>query len=309
MSKTTAKVAAYITCYQDQDSVNRCIQAITNQSVEVVAIFIVDNSKLPLSIRDDDRGFIIVRHYPNNIGIAQGLSEAIEWSINQGYDFLWAFDQDSVPEQNCLEILLSTYAQLSQKDSYKIGIIAPTAFDPRSGTIVESASFANDHFAAIKHKNNVEFYECDSPITSGSLISLDAARKIAPPCAELFIDGIDLDYGFRLKQNGFHNLIVTKALMRHDFGTPIQVKFINQYRYIQKYSDLRYYYICRNHTYLETRFSQSYFRLTSLMRRIKILLTNVVRIALYEPDKKNIKILACLIGTYHGIIGKLNKKW
>ncbi|MCC5603686.1 glycosyltransferase [Nostoc favosum] len=302
------KVAAYITCYQDQESANRCIQAIESQSIQVTAIYIVDNSDKPLLLNENNQ-LLLIHHYPNNIGIAEGLVKALEWAIYQEYNFLWTFDQDSVPIANCLEILLETYYQLSQKNNYEIGIIAPTPSDPRTGKVIEGAVFFNDHFLGLKHNNSVDFYECDSPITSGSLISLAAAKTISPPSPDLFIDGIDLDYGLRLRQKGFHNLIATKAIMHHNFGSPIQVKFMNKYRYIQQYSPLRYYYICRNHSYLETRFSQGYYRFTSLMRRIKYMLLQILFIMLYDLEDKQLKIWACLLGTYRGLSGNISKTW
>lgn len=303
-----AKVAAYITCYQDQESSNRCIQAIESQSIQVTSIYIVDNSDQPLLLHSNSN-LLLINCYPNNVGIAEGLVKSLEWAISQEYDFLWTFDQDSIPTANCLEILLATYYKLSQIDNYKIGIIAPTPVDSTTGKIIEGAIFYHDHFVAIKHNNSADHYECDSPITSGSLISLSAAKTISPPYADLFIDGIDLDYGFRLKQKGFYNLIVTQAIMYHNFGNPTQIKFLNQERYIQEYSALRYYYICRNHTYLETRFSQGYYRLSSLIRRIKYMLLKIFLIMLYNFENKQLKIWACLLGTYHGLIGKLGKYW
>ena len=303
-----SKVAAYITCYQDQESANRCIQAIESQSIQITAIYIVDNSDKPLLLNNNSQ-LLLIHHYPNNIGIAAGLVKALKWAIDQKYDFLWTFDQDSIPTKNCLEILLRNYHQLSQKDNYEIGIIAPTASDIKTNNIIEGTVFLKDHFVAIKHNNNVDFYECDSPITSGSLISLTAAKTISPPCAELFIDGIDFDYGLRLKNKGFRNLIVTKAIMHHNFGNPVQVSFLNKHRYIQQYSALRHYYICRNHTYLETRFSQGHYRLSSLIRRIKYMIDSILRIMVYDFENKQLKLWACLLGTYHGLIGKLTKKW
>jgi rhamnosyltransferase len=233
----------------------------------------------------------------------------MKWAVEQEYDFLWTFDQDSIPTPNCLEILLTTYHQLAQQDNYRIGIIAPTSCDPRTDEVVEGAVFLNDRFIGIKHKNSVDFYECDSPITSGSLISLAAAQTVSPPRADLFIDGIDLDYGLRLKQKGFHNLIVTSAIMHHNFGSPIHVKFKSKYRCVQQYSALRHYYICRNHTYLETRYSQDYYRLTSFRWRVKYMLVTIIWILKCDLEDRNLKVWACLLGTFDGLRGKLGKSW
>lgn len=303
-----SKVAAYITCYQDQESANRCIQSIESQSIQVTAIYIVDNSDQPLLLNSNNQ-LLLIHYCPHNIGIAAGLVKALEWANEQKYDFLWTFDQDSFPSVNCLEILLKNYHNLCQKDTYEVGIIAPTPLDPRTGKIIEGSIFLNDHFRGLKHNNSVSFYECDSPITSGSLICLAAAKTISPPSADLFIDGIDLDYGLRLRQKGFHNLIVTKAIISHNFGNPIQVKIMSKYFYIQQYSALRHYYICRNHTYLETRFSQRYYRFTSVIRRIKYMLLKSLLIMLYDGEDKPLKIWACLLGTYRGLMGNIEKTW
>ncbi|QFS45333.1 glycosyltransferase [Nostoc sphaeroides] len=303
-----SKVAAYITCYQDQESANRCIQAIESQSFKVRAIYILDNSKKPLLLNNNSK-LLLIHHYPNNIGIAEGLVKALEWAIAQEYDFLWTFDQDSLPAKNCLENLFEIYNKLSLEYGDKIGIIAPTAIDQKTGEVIQGTVFVGDQFIGCKHNNNVDFYECDSPITSGSLISITAAKTVDPPRAELFIDGIDLDYGLRLRQQGFHNLIVTTATMYHNFGNPIKVKLCQRDMTIHQYSSLRNYYINRNHTYLETRYAQGLCRVTSCGRRIKYLLRRIVTILLFEPEEKTLKVWACLLGTFHGFQGKLGKTW
>lgn len=302
------KVAAYITCYQDCESANRCIQAIESQSMTVEHIYIVDNSEHPLLLNNHNQ-LLSIHHYPHNIGIAEGLAQALVWAIDRGYDFLWTFDQDSIPTPSCLELLLKTYDQLTQIANYKIGIIAPTPFDLRTKKVVSSTIFANDHFAGLKHDENTDCYECDAPITSGSLISLAAAQSIAYPNQDLFIDGIDFDYGLRLRRKGFHNLVVAQAIMYHELGNPIQVNFLNKDRSIEQYSALRHYYICRNHTYLEIRFARGYYCFTSRIRRVKHLMVSIFWILLYNRENKQLKIWACFLGTYHGLIGKLGKCW
>lgn len=304
----TAKVAAYVTLYQDKQAASQCLQAIKSQSIPIDIIFVVDNSEQEL-LELDNRASILIHHYPENIGIGQGLVLALEWAIKEDYDFLWTFDQDSLPTKNCLEILLEIYNKLSLEYGSKIGIIAPTAIDRKTEEVVQGVVFVRDQFIGCKHNKNVDFYECDSPITSGSLISIAAAKTVEPPRAELFIDGIDLDFGLRLRQQGFHNLIVTTAIMYHNFGNPVKVKFFQREMIIHQYSGLRNYYITRNHTYLETRNAEGLSRLSSCVRRIKYLLRRIVTILLYDTEDKTLKVWACLLGTFHGFQGKLGKTW
>lgn len=300
------KILIYITFYQDKFGVNQCLTGIHNQTYSIGKTFIIDNSeKLIINTNNPD---LIIKHYPENIGIGAGIKEALEFAIVENYDFVWTFDQDSIPTPNCLEILLNNYENLNKED-FQIGIIAPTAIDQSNNKIVEGASFNKDIFMGYTPKNPNLPYECDAPITSGSLISLKAAKMIDPPRSDLFIDGVDLDFGYRLKQKGFHNIIVPDAIMYHNFGNPKTVKFFNQELIFQQYSALRYYYICRNHTYLETRFAQNFYKLTSTLKRLKYMIYTIIKIMLYDRDQTLIKIYACLLGTFHGFIGKLGKLW
>lgn len=303
-------VAAYITAYEDAEALNACIAAIQAQTLAVKQILIVDNSAQPLVLapgfQTSDR--ILVWSHPENLGIAGGLELAFNWAFEQGYDFLWTFDQDSMPEPECLAQLLEAYTHLAKKGC-DLGIIAPTAIDARTGKIVQPSLFLGDRFRGFQPPNSTDPYECDAPITSGSLVQMQAARSIPPPNRDLFIDGIDLDYGLRLRKAGFQNFVVPTARMVHRFGIPFQVEWFGWKRAFQLYSPLRYYYICRNQTYLELHHAKGIYRVTCLLRRIKYLILTILKILLVESGSKVSKIHACTVGTYHGLIGKLGKLW
>ncbi|MBO3463327.1 glycosyltransferase family 2 protein [Aetokthonos hydrillicola Thurmond2011] len=299
-------VAAYITGYKDYAAINQCIKAISQQSYKVSAIFVLDNS--PVSLIEGVNDKIFVNHQPSNIGIGEGLRIGLEWALSKGYDFLWTFDQDSIPTADCLETLLKAYDKFFN-ENYKISIIAPSSIDQRTNEVIKGVMFKCDRFVARDHIPTVDFYECDATITSGSLICLRVATSILPPRGDLFIDGIDLDYGLRLTQQGFKNLIVPSAIMYHSFGQPIKVRFFNREIFVQEYSALRHYYICRNHTYLSMHYAKGCYKLTSFLRRVKFLIRALAFIMLYDSQEKRIKIWACLLGTFHGLKGKLGKTW
>jgi len=300
------KVAVYITAYLDELALKNCLQGILEQTYKIEAIFILDNSPNAIARYQDD--FIFVNHQPSNIGIGAGLKMAINWSLEKDYDFLWTFDQDSIPEKDCLNNLLKVYQERSNQD-YKIGIIAANALDLRNNKIVQPANFESDRFVGYQPGNQEYPYECDAPITSGSLISLAAAEIVLPPLADLFIDGIDLHYGMEMKAKGFRNLIVPRALIYHNFGDPKLVKFFQRELTVHKYSALRHYYMCRNHTYLETRYARNWYLLTCTLRRIKFTIYSVIKIILYDRESTLTKVWGCLLGTYHGFQGKLGKLW
>jgi rhamnosyltransferase len=97
--------------------------------------------------------------------------------------------------------------------------------------------------------------------------------------------------------------------MYHNFGNPKTIKFFKKELIFQEYSALRHYYIYRNHTYLETRFAQKFYKLSSSYKRVKYLVFIIIKILLYDNQEQWLKIRACLLGTFHGFIGKLGKVW
>ncbi|MBW4690869.1 MAG: glycosyltransferase family 2 protein [Lyngbya sp. HA4199-MV5] len=304
--QTTYTVIAYITAYEDEIALNACVAALRSQTYSIQHILIVDNSRQPLQLAEanhtDDR--IIIWHHPENIGIAGGMALATQWAVQHEYDFLWTFDQDSAPASDCLENLLRAYSDLATED-YAIGMMAPTAIDARTGQIVKPSRFLGDRFRGFLPNNPIAPYECDAPITSGALVWLKTVDRVEPPDTRLFIDGIDLDYGLRLRQAGFQNLVVPGATMYHRFGVPFQVELFGKKKAFQLYAPLRYYYICRNHTYLELRHSKGLYRLTCSLRRVKFLVMTLLKIVAFDSGEKWRKAIACLVGTYHGFLGKI----
>lgn len=302
-----AKILVYITIYEDKASAIKCLEAIESQTVSVDRVFIVDNSQSQL-LENSDRKSRLTHHFPSNIGISRGLILALEWSIKENYDFLWTFDQDSIPAPDCLAALLEEHHNLSQQGK-KVGVLAPLAFDRRSQLFIGGVNFENDKFTHHKFNGLDRIYECDAPITSGSLIDLKAAKLTEFPLADLFIDGVDFDYGLKFKKQGFRNFVVAKAKLEHNYGTPLNIKIANFNWLFQSYSPLRYYYSSRNTTYLVIHYATGFYKLTASFRRIKTMMLKIAVIIIFERSYKLSKASAYLLGTYHGFIQKLAWKW
>ncbi len=303
------KVIAYITAYNDIQALNHCLAQLNQQTYLLDAIYIVDNSEVSILKYIQRSDHIIYHHYPNNIGVAGGLNQVITWSLNQQYDFLWTLDQDSAPSLDALKILLDEYQFLKQH-KIEAGIIAPTIIDVKTKKILPNGYLKRYKFdwklaehSYFVHKN---LYQCDVVITSGSLVNLQVAQTISLPNPALFIDGVDWEYCLNFKNRGYPVFVTQKTTMQHHFGTYL-TNITTQYP-IYIYSPLRYYYINRNHTYIETRLSNNpLIIILSVLHRIKILIKKMIKIVVYEPDEKPLKLWASCLGFIHGIIGKLGK--
>ncbi len=304
-------IAAYITAYKDIDSVKGCINCIQKQLLSVATIFIVDNSHKQL-IKYDVHPTIIINHQPDNIGISGGLNIAIKWAIGNNYDFLWAFDQDSKPLPDTLNQLIQYYNDLTNK-GHNIGIIAPLPVDIKTGQTWNGIEFNRYKFTEVKnHTGKNEYYSCDAVITSGSLINLKAAKKVPLPKEELFIDAVDWDYCMQFRKHNYEVIVIQDIIFPHRFGNSYQIKtiFKPEKITIYQYSPLRYFYICRNYTFVETRLAtQNNLLYKSISRRLYFLIIMMGKIILYERNNTWLKVWACIRGTYDGFIGKLGKTW
>ena len=154
------KIAAYITAYQDATALNACVHSLQDQPL-VNEIYIVDNSPQPLSLPPSIIP-IIYYHYPQNIGIGDGLALAIDWALQEHYSFLWLFDQDSQATPHCLERLLQAYQHLQNKN-IQSGIIAPTALTGIPSEPVLAAHYDRYRFIGQPHQSDQPYYPCIAP--------------------------------------------------------------------------------------------------------------------------------------------------
>jgi len=299
-------IAAYITAYQDSTALSACIQSLQNQPL-LQGIYILDNSPDPLPLPPS---IVPLTHHcqPQNIGLGDGIALGIDWALQQGYQLLWLFDQDSQAMPHCLQKLVEVYLQL-KAESIQPGIIAPTALSGYPPEPVLAAIHDRYRFIGQPHQNDRPYYPCIAPITSGSLLNLAAAKTIAPPQGELFIDGVDIEYGMRLYLAGYQNCIVTTAILQHHFGSPQSIFWFGRRKILQNYSALRHYYTCRNHTYLDVRYANGFWKIAAVLFRCKYLVATLFWIVFFLPDRAGLKIWACFKGTWDGFRGRLGKTW
>jgi len=314
------KIAAYITAYKDTDAVDKCIQLLNKQSYPIDKIFVIDNSPTQLKLSFLNQENVIIQFHPENIGIAKGINIALRWAFQEEYDFLWTFDQDSEPEPDALEQLLLYFDKLS-KPNFLIGIIAPLVIDAKSGQELEGAIFCNYKFLPASSLESLsprnffhrDFYQCDIVITSGSLVNLHAAKNIPFINESLFIDSVDWDYCMKFREQGYHVVVAVKSVLKHNFGAFKDFISPNQDQVktpVYTYTPLRYYYTCRNHTYIESRLAwKSGYILRCIIFRVVSFTKKSIKIILYEYHYKPLKIWACFRGTLDGFLGQLGKTW
>lgn len=220
---------------------------------------------------------IIVCTTGENKGIAKALNTAAQWAIDHDYEYVLTMDQDSSFSPGDFPKYLDI---ISQNDQTDIGLWTP----------------------AYKNTGTSELLKKEITMTSGSVIKTSVIQDCGFFLEELFIDLVDSEYCFRIRNKHYWIIQVSPIVLNHQLGykkvNKLGITTIN-------YSALRTYYIVRNwflvydrypHQLLATCGPKSKFYKYTLFYRF-------VKIILFE-NHKIAKLKALLLGIYHGLSGK-----
>lgn len=218
--------AGIVTYNPSLDLLLQAVGSIINQTSSLV---IIDNASKNIDgIINSLKRFSKIEFICNksNVGIATALNQIGEFA--KAHDCAWflTLDQDSICPKNLLEI----YSEYTLKDD--IAIICPY--------ILRRINFNKE----IILDKEYEFIQV--AITSGCLVRTKAWESVNGFWEKLFIDRVDDDFCFALRDNGWKILQTYKVKLEHEIGKPIQHSILGRTYYTDSYPDFRYYYIARN---------------------------------------------------------------
>lgn len=276
--KLSAVVVFY---YPSRDN----IKHINKYLNEVDQIYVVDNSDDDvIRMQSDDK--IKYIKYGENKGIAKALNEGAKLAIKDRFKWLLTLDQDSKITSKNISDLKSFIENTKEKN---IGLVAPYQDIGLPFT-----------------KSSEEYEEYIELMTSGSVLNLDAYKKIGGFKDWLFIDCVDTDYCLNLHKNKYQVLRLNNVIMKHSLGNLRLHKFLGKTYDCFNHNPIRRYYIVRNNLYI----NEMYHDLCPdycdhLIRAQK---GQVKRILAFEKNKfKKLKMMYKGYRDYkHGIKGKLS---
>lgn len=205
--------------YNRKEYLLRLLNALSEQTHQINTIYIVDNHsedgtmemlfKQGIIVTNETsesdfsglwKGVRINYHYNDiNSGGSGGFEQVFKMASANQHDFLWAMDDDVLPERNCLEILLS-------KIDEEHKVIFPSRTDENfTDYIVISYNLTNPFVFKINGRHKKVYStelkgECVDTYAfplEGPLFSMDIVRKIGYPDPSYFIMYDDSDYARR----------------------------------------------------------------------------------------------------------------
>lgn len=242
--------ALVVTYFPDTEVLRRALHSITLQ-VDVVVI--VDNT--PLADAKDLSALTADMRLPRchtialgeNLGIATAQNTGIAWAQAHNAEYVLLLDQDSVPEASMVKRLTEAANKLLAQ-GIPIAAIGPRYVDPRSGRSSTALRIGAVSLHRI-HCNETlsdETIRCDTLISSGSLIRLEALAKIGGFDASLFIDHVDNEWFLRARQHGYSVYLACGIILTHKLGERIIRYWFGRWRAFPAHSPIRHYYMLRN---------------------------------------------------------------
>lgn len=257
---------------------------ILTYSSSLSKLYILDNSEI-LSNDWESLAKKIGDHveyifYSKNEGISKRLNFAVEKATKEGYDYLLTMDQDS---------------------SFNVGL-----FDEYINSInsckIHNAGQYGVNFQPQFTNQNILPQEVDFLITSGSIIVLKHFNHLGKFNEKLFIDFVDIDFSFRVKNAGLKNLQFTNIFLKHQIGELVMGRSLKTFKKTKRiiHTPIRIYYIIRNGLFLifKTRDLNKRQKIEVLIR-MKILKNNY----LYHPH-----LFKAYFYTFIGVFDFLRNK-
>lgn len=204
-------------------------------------IYIVDNSSRDnsLIIPKDDKVYYLPLH--ENLGIAKALNIGCKKAKEDGFDWALTMDQDSLWEENKLKSYINFCEQIINK-YHDVKSIA--AFPMMEHSVTYSILKKIQNCKHVESKNTYEF--CDRCICSGNLIELNIWEKLKGFYEPLFIDDVDYEYCYKLRNAGYKIIQSNVHVFLHTIGTGKKTILPG----LDKHGSFRLYYIIRNKLFI-----------------------------------------------------------
>ncbi|WP_343682934.1 glycosyltransferase family 2 protein [Acinetobacter baylyi] len=234
-------IVSYQPCHL---KIQKMVEILLNH--ESLSVILVDNGSCDIDIlisalKNKKNFYSLV--LSENLGIAYAQNIGITKSIELNSDYIIFFDQDSSLDNNFINNLISDYNYLRNKD-YKIAAVGPRFLDENKGFYFPALKFnKNGLIDKISVENINEPIEVSFLISSGTLVPVDALKKIGLMREEFFIDFVDTEWCFRALSKGYKLYMSEKAVMKHSIGDDtLKIANFN----IPVHSGFRRYYRIRN---------------------------------------------------------------
>ena len=243
------RIVAVVVTFNRRELVTGLVAALDAGRVVPDEVVVVDNASTDgtpeaLAALETSTPVTVLR-LSENTGGAGGFHTGLEEALERGADLVWLMDDDGVPADDCLELLLP---HMDHHD-----FVGPAVVDADRPERLCFPIRLPGRSTVVRELADVERAARDGLVAdvvipfNGVLLTRDLVQRIGLVREEFFIWGDDVEYLWRARRAGARIATVVAARFRHpatdDLGTPLM---FGRTTYNHSPSDLKHYCMCRN---------------------------------------------------------------
>ncbi len=192
-------VVAVIVTYNRKKLLERCIECVLAQEKVQCDLIIVDNASTDgthelIEMAYGSRPELIYMNTGANLGCTGGFQAGVREAVNRGYSYVWMLDDDTLPEPDALERLITADRELQGDWGFLVSAAYWT-----DGSICMMNRPKTTIFCHVKEKS---YHKHLKKVVMGTFVSLlvrtNVIRDVGLPIGEYFIWTDDYEYTGRI---------------------------------------------------------------------------------------------------------------
>tara|TARA_B100001564_G_scaffold138824_1_gene116508 strand:- start:5484 stop:6380 length:897 start_codon:yes stop_codon:yes gene_type:complete len=250
-------IAIIIINWKKYDFTNKCIESVLNSSFKNFKIILIDNEcqdGFSEEINKNDKIHIIKNK--NNEGFARANNQAIKYSIKNGFDYVLLLNNDTLINNDLLELLIKHSNTLNHK------IIQPLILNYNGTKIWNAGGTINNFFGTFqtyKKGENFKNFKSSRHFTDWFtgccvFIKSEIFNEVGYFDERFFAYYEDVDFSIRLKANGYSVSMMNDSYLQHFESASSKSIYQNE----GNLSPYVHYLNIRNHILLLKKHSKSF---------------------------------------------------
>ena len=332
-------ICCVIVTYKDRfELLKQVIESLRNLNINKIIVVSNNSSETSLNklkeLTQELKDKIKVIYLPENIGSAGGYLRGLQEFYNdKNNDFVWLLDDDNVPEENALKVIIEFWealeiidkemniALLSYRNDREIYNEAVLKKQPDLVVGQKNGFLGFDiktlftriiiNILHLRKKNNhisndFEFGEVSAAYYGGFFFHKKLIDKIGYPNADFFTYADDTEYSSRIKKNGGKILVLLKSKINDIDNKWAKARntFFIKLPLVNETNKFRLYYQVRNRIFFEKENWTTNNFMYQINKNIYLFLFRIMVLI----NKKIVNKDIIEIAIYDGLKGNLGKK-